>query len=126
MPHFLDASDADFETRFTALLGMKREDSPDVDAVVAGIIADVRARGDEAVLELTAKFDRLTLRADQIRFSEAEIDAECAKVGAEDRAALELAAARIRAYHQRQMPADESWTDDAGATLGWRWSAVSA
>ena len=126
MPHFLDASDADFETRFTALLGMKREDSPDVDAVVAGIIADVRARGDEAVLELTAKFDRLTLRTDQIRFSEAEIDAECAKVGAEDRAALELAAARIRAYHQRQMPADESWTDDAGATLGWRWSAVSA
>ena len=126
MPHFLDASDADFETRFTALLGMKREDSPDVDAVVAGIIADVRARGDEAVLELTAKFDRLTLRTDQIRFSEAEIDAECAKVGAEDRAALELAAARIRAYHQRQMPADKSWTDDAGATLGWRWSAVSA
>jgi len=126
MPHFLDASDADFETRFNALLGMKREDSPDVDAVVAGIIADVRARGDEAVLELTAKFDRLTLRADQIRFSEAEIDAECAKVGAEDRAALELAAARIRAYHQRQMPADESWTDGAGATLGWRWSAVSA
>lgn len=126
MPHLLDASDADFETRFTALLGMKREDSPDVDAVVAGIIADVRARGDEAVLELTAKFDRLTLRADQIRFSEAEIDAECAKVGVEDRAALELAAARIRAYHQRQMPADESWTDDAGATLGWRWSAVSA
>lgn len=126
MPHFLDASDADFETRFNALLGMKREDGPDVDAVVAGIIADVRARGDEAVLELTAKFDRLTLRADQIRFSEAEIDSECAKVGAEDRAALELAAARIRAYHQRQMPADESWTDDAGATLGWRWSAVSA
>ncbi len=61
MPMFLSTSDADFETRFTALLSMKREDSPDVDDVVAGIIADVRARGDAAVIELTAKFDRLKL-----------------------------------------------------------------
>ena len=54
MPVFLNASDADFENAFQALLGAKREDSPDVDHVVAGIIADVRARGDAAVLELTA------------------------------------------------------------------------
>ena len=59
MPIFLDAQDADFEAAFTALLGAKREDSPDVDAVVADIIADVRHRGDTAVIELTAKFDRL-------------------------------------------------------------------
>ena len=126
MPVFLNSLDADFEDRFVALLGAKREDSPDVDAVVADIIADVRARGDAAVLELTAKFDRLELEASGLRFSDAEIDAAIASVDAEERAALELAAERIRAYHTRQMPQDELWTDASGATLGWRWSAVSA
>ncbi|MEM9579097.1 MAG: histidinol dehydrogenase [Pseudomonadota bacterium] len=126
MPQFLSTTDADFETQFTALLNAKREDSPDVDAVVADIIADVRARGDDAVIELTSKFDRLDLTPETLAFSPDEIDAECAKVPAEERAALELAADRIRAYHARQMPQDESWTDAAGATLGWRWTPVSA
>lgn len=126
MPQILNAADPGFEAAFVALLGMKREDSPDVDAVVAGIIADVRARGDAAVIALTARFDRMQLTPATLRFSAAEIEADCAKVGAEDRAALELAAERIRAYHARQMPQDESWTDAAGATLGWRWTAVSA
>jgi len=126
MPQFLSTTDADFETRFQAVLGAKREDSPDVDDVVAGIIADVRARGDAAVLELTAKFDRLELTADHLRVSEAEIDAEIAKVPEAERIALETAAERIRAYHTRQMPKDEMWTDPDGATLGWRWTPVSA
>lgn len=126
MPQFLDATAPDFEGEFTALLGAKREDSPDVDAVVADIIADVRARGDAAVIELTSKFDRLDLTADSMAFSVEEIDAAIAQVTADDRAALELAAERIRAYHLRQMPSDDSWTDAAGATLGWRWSPVSA
>ncbi|MFT5800180.1 MAG: histidinol dehydrogenase [Candidatus Azotimanducaceae bacterium] len=126
MPQFLSTKDANFEDQFVALLGAKREDSPDVDAVVADIIADVRVRGDAAVIELTSKFDRLDLTADTMRFSPSEIEAECAKVGDEDRAALMLAADRIRAYHFRQMPTDEMWTDDAGATLGWRWTPVSA
>ncbi|NEY91899.1 histidinol dehydrogenase [Tabrizicola oligotrophica] len=126
MPTFLNTRDADFEARFTALLGQKREDSPDVDAAVAAIIADVRARGDAAVLELTARFDRLELTAGGLAFSEAEIDAEIAKVSAADRAALELAATRIRAYHARQMPEDALWQEPTGATLGWRWTPVSA
>lgn len=126
MPVFLDATAADFESDFAQLLGAKREDSPDVDAVVAGIIADVRARGDAAVLELTAKFDRLELTPETLRFSEDEIEAYCAEVNDADRAALELAAERIRAYHARQMPEDQSWTDESGATLGWRWTPVSA
>lgn len=126
MPQFLDTTADDFEMGFAALLGAKREDSPDVDAVVADIIADVRARGDAAVLELTAKFDRLELTADQLAFSRDEIDAAIAQVSEADRAALELAAERIWSYHKRQMPSDESWTDSAGATLGWRWTAVSA
>ena len=126
MPQFLESASRDFEVAFTRLLGMKREDSPDVDAIVAGIIADVRARGDAAVIELTAKFDRLTLTSETLRFSEAEIDALCAKVPAVEREALELAAERIRAYHARQMPEDASWTDETGATLGWRWTAIEA
>ncbi len=126
MPFFLSTTDMDFETRFAALLGAKREDSVDVDDVVAGIIADVRARGDGAVLELTERFDRLALTAETMRFTAAEIDAECAKVSPEDRAALELAAERIRAYHDRQKPEDAMWEDATGARLGWRWTPVSA
>ncbi|WP_170443650.1 histidinol dehydrogenase [Ruegeria arenilitoris] len=126
MPVFLDTTSADFETGFQALLSAKREDSPDVDAVVAQIIADVRSRGDAAVIELTAKFDRLQLTPDTLAFSADEVTQAIATVSDDDRAALELAAARIRAYHERQMPQDQEWTDEAGATLGWRWSAVSA
>ncbi len=126
MPLRLTTTSPDFEDRFAALLAMKREDSPDVDDVVAGIIADVRARGDEAVLELTAKFDRMEIAASEMRFSEAEIDAAVQTVSEEERTALEAAAARIRAYHERQLPDDASWTDATGATLGWRWTPVSS
>jgi histidinol dehydrogenase len=126
MPQFLSTIDPEFEAAFQVVLGAKREDSPDVDAIVADIIADVRERGDAAVIELTAKFDRLELDAAGLRFSEAEIDGFCAQVSDEDRAALELAADRIRAYHSRQMPEDALWTDDVGAQLGWRWTPVSA
>ena len=126
MPIFLSSDAADFEAGFAALLGQKREEAEDVDAVVAAIIADVRARGDAALVELTARFDRLTLTAEHLAFSEAEIEAECAKVQPAERAALDLAAARIRAYHERQMPADAQWTEPSGAVLGWRWTPVSA
>ena len=126
MPQFLSTTDSDFEARFTALLGAKREDSPDVDHIVAEIIADVRARGDAAVIELTSRFDRLDLTPETLRFTPEEIAAECALVSEDDRVALELAAARIRAYHSRQMPDDAQWTDETGAMLGWRWTPVSA
>lgn len=126
MPVFLSTLSDGFETEFAALLSAKREDSPDVDHVVAGIIQDVRSRGDVAVLELTSKFDRMDLTPDSMRFSAEEIEAECAKVSDEERAALELAAERIRAYHIRQMPKDDRWVDESGAELGWRWTAVSA
>jgi len=126
MPVTLDATAPDFETAFTALLNAKREDSPDVDAVVANIIADVRARGDQAVLELTAKFDRIQLTPETLRITAEEVTQAVAEAGSEERQALELAADRIRAYHARQLPEDAEWTDAAGATLGWRWTPVSA
>ncbi|CUH63934.1 Histidinol dehydrogenase [Thalassovita gelatinovora] len=126
MPVFLNASDDNFETAFAELLGAKREDSPDVDDIVAGIIADVRARGDAALIDLTAKFDRLQLTPQTLRFSKSEIEALIAEVPGDERDALELAADRIRAYHERQMPEDAYWTDESGAELGWRWTPVSA
>ncbi|EIE50560.1 histidinol dehydrogenase [Citreicella sp. 357] len=126
MPVFLDTSEPDFEVEFARLLTAKREDSPDVDDIVAAIIADVRARGDAALLDYTVRFDRLDLTAGQLAFTPEEIEAECARVPARERAALEMAAERIRAYHVRQMPENAQWTDPDGATLGWRWTAVSA
>ncbi|MBO9455696.1 histidinol dehydrogenase [Paracoccus sp. R12_1] len=126
MPVTLNTTDPDFETRFSAMLSAKREDSSDVNDVVAAIIADVRARGDAVLCELTTRFDRLDLTPDRLRFPAEEIDDHIARVSAEDRAALSLAAERIRAYHARQMPEDASWTDPEGATLGWRWSPVAA
>lgn len=126
MPVFLNARDADFEQGFRAMLSAKREDSTDVNDAVTAIIRDVRDRGDAAVCALTARFDRLSLTPATLRFAPEEIEAQIARVTPEDRAALALAAERIRAYHARQMPEDASWTDPEGATLGWRWSAVSA
>lgn len=126
MPVFLNTDDADFEAAFQKLLTAKREDSPDVDDTVAAIISDVRARGDAAVIDLTQKFDRLTLTPDTLRIPQAEIEEAAKNVPQEACAALALAADRIRAYHERQRPEDAEWTDDTGAMLGWRWSPVAA
>ncbi|SFD91640.1 histidinol dehydrogenase [Roseivivax sediminis] len=126
MPVFLDTAEPDFASRFEALLTAKREDSPDVDDAVAAIISDVRARGDTALIGLTERFDRLALKPGGLAITAAEVDAEIARVPPADRAALDHAAERIRAYHVRQMPTDASWTDPEGATLGWRWTPVEA
>ncbi len=126
MPQFLDYSQSDFEAAFAALLSAKREESTDVDDTVADIIAQVRERGDAAVIALTQEFDRIALTAETLRITAAEVDTAIAQVSKEDRAALELAATRIRDYHGRQLPEDAEWTDEVGATLGWRWTAVSA
>ena len=126
MPVFLNSSDADFQDRFAALLGAKREDSPDVDDIVRDILHDVQMRGDQALIDYTAKFDGMDLTPETLAFTAEEIDAECAKVPDDERAALELAAERIRDYHARQLPEDQSWTDEHGAVLGWRWTPVSA
>ena len=124
MPSFLDSAQNDFEAQFQGLLAAKREDSPDVDDVVKAIIDDVRLRGDEALFDYTARFDRVTLSA--LRFEPSELEAARQKVDAGEMAALELAAERIRAYHSRQMPLDQSWSEPSGAELGWRWTPVSA
>ncbi len=121
----LRAGAAGFEDAFAARLASREEGAPEVDAAVREILQDVRARGDDAVTALTRRFDRVDV-AGRMRVGPDEIDAAIAAVPEDAREALALAAARIRAYHARQMPADESWTDSAGATLGWRWTPVDA
>ncbi len=122
----LSTTDPDFDAAFAALLGAKREESTDVDDAVAAIIARVRAEGDAGLCALTAQYDRMEIAPERLRFTAGEIAGHARSVGDEDRAALTLAADRIRAYHARQMPQDEQWTDAAGAHLGWRWGPVSA
>ncbi len=126
MPIHLSTAQPDFEARFAGMLSMKREDAVDVNDAVAAIIADVRGRGDAALVDLTARFDRLELTPATLAFSRAEMAEHTAKVSPKDRTALTTAASRIRAYHARQMPEDLQWTDPEGATLGWRWTPVSA
>ncbi|WP_026310173.1 histidinol dehydrogenase [Neomegalonema perideroedes] len=126
MPVSLSTRAADFETRFQALLDQKREAAPDVAGAVRAILEDVRARGAEAVIEATAKFDRLRLTPETLAVSPEEVEAAAASCAPEDLAALELAAARIRAYHERQIPPDARWTDEAGVELGWRWTALDS
>ena len=123
MALFLDAGAADFEAKFAALLAAKREAATDVDDAVAKIIADVRARGDAALKEYSLRFDRIDFEAQSLRVSAGEIDAALAASPAEAIAALEFAHARILAYHRRQAPRDESFTDALGVKLGWRWTA---
>ncbi|HAD27149.1 MAG TPA: histidinol dehydrogenase, partial [Rhodobacteraceae bacterium] len=75
-------------------------------------------------IELTAKFDNFELTPETMTFNTAEIDAAIKTVPIEEREALELAAVRIQAYHQRQLPHDAWWTDDSSVQLGWRWTPI--
>jgi len=126
MARRLNSRDSSFAADFDALLNAKREVEEDVAQAARGIIAQVRARGDAALVELTNKFDRAGIDQKSLRVSQTEIEGARAFLSAPQQAALSVAAARIEAYHRRQLPADEMYTDDAGATLGWRWTAVDA
>ena len=122
----LCTADAEFEANFTALLSQARETTEAVDRVVADIIATVRARGDAAVIDYTSRFDRQTLAADRLRVAAGEIDAATASIPRELAAALDLAAARIEAFHRAQMPRDLRMTDPIGMTMGMRWTPLDA
>lgn len=126
MPQRLDIRDAGFEEAFRAFLGAKRESSADVNDTVAAILADVRDKGDAAVIDYTKRFDRLELTPDTLRVTEDEIAAARADCAPETLEALELAAERIRDYHVRQLPDDQDYRDEAGLRLGYRWKPVSA
>ncbi|MFG1299870.1 histidinol dehydrogenase [Xanthobacter sp. V3C-3] len=126
MPIRLSVDQPDFADRFAAFLGSKREASVDVQDQVAAIIADVRARGDAALVDFSRTFDRVDLAALGLRVSEAELDAALASIPEETRAALEFAKGRIESHHARQKPADDTYRDAAGVVLGHRWTSVDA
>jgi histidinol dehydrogenase len=126
MPIRLDTRAPDFSAKFRAFLATKRETAPDVEAAVRAIIADVVERGDRALIELTKKFDRLDMRADELRVSAAEIEAAVEAADPGERAALDFAHERIVAHHRRQVPKDERYTDALGVELGHRWTAIEA
>ena len=126
MPIRLDNRAADFSQKFRAFLDTKREASADVEQAVRAIIADVVARGDTALIELTQKFDRVDLANLGLRVTAAELDAATAACETEALDALKLARDRIEAYHNRQLPHDDRWTDPLGVELGHRWSAIEA
>ena len=126
MPHRLNTADADFETAFAAFLGAKRDQEVDVSAVVSDIIRDVRKRGDAAVIELTERFDRLSLTPAGLRLSRAEIADAVAKADPQDLEALRFAAERIEAFHRTQDLPSTSYTDETGVRLGARFTPVDA
>jgi histidinol dehydrogenase len=126
MPARLDTRDARFADAFAALLAARREALADVDREVAAILAEVAARGDDAVIEYSERFDRVTLTPATLRMSAAEIEAAVAQAPPAAVSALEHAARRIAAYHDAQRPAN-SWSVDAeGVGLGAQWTAIDA
>jgi len=124
MARRLDARAPDFESAFDALLNAKREQDEDVAASVRTIIAEVRERGDATLIDLTERFDKV--RPASLRLNTAEIDAAEAQCSEEALKALNVAAKRIETYHRRQLPKDDSFTDEVGATLGWRWTPLDS
>src|SRR5258708_3722435 len=126
MPIRLDARSADFPAKFRTFLDTKREASADVEQAVRAIIADVAARGDAALIELTRKFDRVDLGMISMRVRPDELDAATAACEPAALDALKLARDRIETYHRRQLPKDDRWTDPLGVELGHRWTAIEA
>jgi histidinol dehydrogenase len=126
MPLRLDTRAADFAERFRVFLDTKREISEDVEQAARAIIADVIARGDDALIELTRRFDRVDLAAVGLKVSAGEIENATKSCDAEALAALKLARERIETYHARQRPADDRFVDALGVELGHRWTAIEA
>jgi histidinol dehydrogenase len=122
----LDRRDADFDARFAAFLATKREVSEDVDQAVKAILRRVRDEGDRAVVALSRQFDRVDLDALGIRVSAEDVAAAYGAADPEAVEALRFARDRIRSHHQRQLPADDRYTDAAGVELGSRWTAIEA
>ena len=122
----LDSRASDFEARFAAFLTTKREVSADVDAAVRAIIARVRAEGDAALIDYSRRFDRADLETLGLAVSRRDVAAAYAAADPAAVKALEFARDRIRAYHERQKPADDRYSDPTGVELGSRWTAIEA
>ena len=117
----LSTRDADFDTRLAGLLAFENTQDQGVEDTVAGILREVKARGDDAVLEYTRKFDQLEARSlAELEIGKIELVRALAALPGVRRDALEQAAARIRAYHERQPLTSWQYTEADGTTLGQR------
>ena len=125
-PLRLDTREPGFAAAFAALVDARREADADVSAAVTEILADVRARGDAAVAQRTLKFDGHDLDVTGWRIERDSCRAALEGLEPKLREAIELAASRIRAYHEGQRPADREHVDEAGVRLGARWRAVDS
>jgi histidinol dehydrogenase len=123
MARLLNAKDKNFARDFEALLYSRNQSEEDVAQRVKTIIADVRKRGDEALVELTNKFDHANVSVKSLALSPAEMEVSITPAQQD---AIATAAARIEAYHKRQIPEGAHFTDDTGAELGWRWTALDS
>lgn len=120
-------SEPGFKQAFSDFLNQRRSQSPeDVVAAAAGIVRRVRLEGASALVDLTARFDGLTLEAETLSSGSVDFERAAGLCPPDVRSALEFAAARIDAYHRRQLPAAHAFTDETGAELGWRWSALDS
>lgn len=119
-------TDAEFQRAFAAFVAERRETPEDVDAIVRDVLAAVRAEGLPALLRFAREFDRVELTEESIRVSAEEIAEGAAACPGEVRDAIAFAAGRIRAYHERQRPADQRFVDEAGVELGWRWTPLDS
>jgi len=126
MPLRLDSQSSDFAACFRAFLAVKREAAQDVETSVRNILAEVKAYGDRAVQQLTLKFDRLDLAKVGMRVGREEIEAAAKSCEPQALAALKLARDRIEAYHLRQKPKDERFTDALGVEMGAKWTAIES
>jgi histidinol dehydrogenase len=115
-----------FQAAFTAFVEERRETPEEVDATVRDVLAAVRADGVAALLRYAREFDGVELDEAGLRVTDGEIAAGAARCPAEVREAIAFAAGRIRAYHERQRPSDQRFTDEAGVELGWRWTALDS
>src|SRR6185312_11931627 len=115
-----------FASAFQAFLDERRGSPADVDEAVAGILAEVRAEGLQAVLRFAERFDKVKLDAGSLRVGPEEIERGVAETAPEVREAIAFPAGRIRAYHERQRPQDQRFTDEAGVQLGWRWTPLES
>lgn len=126
MPIRLDSQSADFPERFRSLLALKRETAQDVEQAVRDIIAEITKRGDRALFELTARFDHVDLVKIGLRVAAGEIDAAEKSCEGDALAALKVARERIEAYHRRQKPSDDRFTDALGVEMGAKWTAIES
>ncbi|MFZ4125251.1 MAG: histidinol dehydrogenase [Rickettsiales bacterium] len=123
MVHKLTHKDTD---KLRQIIAARAAHEADVSPVVRDIIHEIKTKGDTALISYTKRFDEMILSPGRLRFTKEEIGSAAAACDKEVFAALELAAKRIRAYHEKQLPKDERYQDEAGVTLGWKYSPLAS